>query len=270
MTRPFSASLIASVLWLAACGGSPTQPPPVVPPPVVEPPVVEPPAPPPPPPAPAAPSLGVTKILAFGDSMTEGVDSAPLAYTFALDWRLPLDAGRAPSYPFKLKTLIDARYTGQSVSVYNGGFAGRQAREDEGRFSQAMSEGKPDLILLMEGANDLNAELGPTETVDSRVNAVVNSLENMFREAERRGIPVLVATLPPQRPGGPKAWGVELLPEFNDEVARMAMKKGIPMVDVAQLPLSFIGQDGLHPTDAGYQRIAEMWLDAIKSRYEKQ
>lgn len=269
MTRRLWAVSIVSLLWLAGCGGSPTQPPPVVPPPVVEPPV-EPPPPPPPPPPPAVPSLTVTKILAFGDSMTEGVDSPPLSFAFALDWRLPLDAGRAVSYPFKLKKLIEARYTGQTVAVYNGGFAGRQAREDRGRFGQALSEGRPDLILLMEGANDLNAELGPTETIDSRANSVVYALEDMFRDAAGRQIPVLIATLPPQRPGGPKAWGVELLPEFNEELERMATKKGIPMVDVARLPLSLIGQDGLHPTEAGYQRIAEMWFDAIKARYEKQ
>lgn len=267
MTRTLSAVVAGSVLWLAACGGSPTQPPPIVTPPVVQPPVVEPPAPPPPqPPAPVVPSLGVTKILAFGDSMTEGVDSPPLSFAFALDWRLPLDAGRTTSYPFKLKKLIEARYTGQSIVVYNGGLAGRQARDDHGRFVQAVSDAKPDLILLMEGANDLNGELAPGEGINARVTAVTSALEDMVRNV---GVPVLMATLPPQRPGGPKAWGIELLPRFNDAVKAMGAKKNVPVVDVSQLPLSFIGQDGLHPTDAGYQRIAEMWFDAIKTRYEK-
>jgi hypothetical protein len=34
------------------------------------------------------------------------------------------------------------------------------------------------------------------------------------------------------------------------------------------MPESLIGQDGLHPTEEGYQRLAEIYLDAIKSTYE--
>jgi lysophospholipase L1-like esterase len=98
---------------------------------------------------------------------------------------------------------------------------------------------------------------------------VVDALEDMVRDAQMRGIPVLIGTQTPQRPGGPKAWGVELLPRFNDALRGMAAKKNVPVVDFAQLPMSFIGQDGLHPSEAGYQRMAEMWLDAIKSRYEQ-
>ena len=251
----------------AACGGGESRGP--VPTPIVQPsPNPDPPSNPIPPATPA-PTLTVSRILAFGDSITEGTDSPPLSFDI-LGWNLPLAAGRSQSYPFKLKALIDARYTGQTIAVYNGGWAGRQAREDrDGRFGQALSEGKPDLILLLEGANDLNAVLGPNEGINARVTSVVDALEDMVREAKNRGIPVLIATQTPQRPGGPKAWGVELLPRFNDNLRAMASKKDVPLVDLSQLPLTFIGQDGLHPTEAGYQRIAEIWLDALKSRYEK-
>ena len=253
-------------LGVAACGGDsprpPTQPPPSVQPPGAGDPIPQPPAP------VAPPTLTVSKILAFGDSITEGVDSPPLAFDI-LPWNLPLAAGRPQSYPYKLQALIDARYTGQAISVFNGGWAGRQARDDRGRFTQAMSEGKPDLILLLEGANDLNAALGENEGVNARVTSIVDALEDMVRDAGFRGIPLLIATQTPQRPGGPKAWGVELQPRFNDALRTMAGKKSVPVVEFAQLPLSFIGQDGLHPSEAGYQRIAELWLDAIKSRYEK-
>jgi lysophospholipase L1-like esterase len=210
----------------------------------------------------------VTKILAFGDSMTEGVDSVPLSLT-ADEWTLPLVAGRSQSYPFKLKALIDARYTSQTIAVYNGGFAGRQARDDRGRFSQALSEGKPDLVLLMEGANDFNGPLIGAEGINARVQSVVDALEDMIREASFRGIPVMVATLPPQRPNSPKGGGVEFIPRFNDAVRVMAAKKGADVVDIGSLPLAMIGADGLHPTEAGYQRIAEIWLDAIKAKYER-
>ena len=49
----------------------------------------------------------------------------------------------------------------------------------------------------------------------------------------------------------------------------MASKKGAILVDVnGQFPLPLIGQDGLHPTEPGYQTLAEMMFEAIKTRYE--
>ena len=251
------AALLAGLL-VAGCGGNPSGPPPVQPPPVQPPP--EPTNPPTP------PTLAVNRILAFGDSMTEGVDQPP----FPKALTLALDAGRSQSYPFKLKSAMDSRYTNQSVSVANAGSAGKQAREDRDRFNRAMSDASPELILLLEGANDLNGPLAPGEGVNARVASVVNALEDMVRDATGRGVTVFIATLPPQRPGGAKAGGIEYLPRFNDSVKSMAQKKGAELVDInAKLELSFIGQDGLHPTEAGYQRIAEIWLDSIKARYER-
>ena len=49
----------------------------------------------------------------------------------------------------------------------------------------------------------------------------------------------------------------------------MAASKGAQIVDIGSLPLSMIGQDGLHPTEAGYARIAELWFEAIKARFEQ-
>ena len=261
-TRAVLYLMLAGIPSLAvtACSGSPIQPGPG--------PIVQPPPPPPPPPPGPVPVLGITKILAFGDSMTQGVDSPPLALT-ALDWTLPLSAGRSQSYPFKLKALIEARYTGQTFSIYNGGLAGRNAREDRERFSRALSEAdRPELVLLMEGANDFNSPLEVGEGINARVRSVVDALEDMVREAMARGIPVMIATLPPQRP--PKGAGSEYVTRFNDLVRTMAANKGAQIVDIGSLPSSLIGQDGLHPSEAGYARIAEIWFDAIKTRFERQ
>ncbi|MBA3295901.1 MAG: SGNH/GDSL hydrolase family protein [Acidobacteria bacterium] len=255
--------LLAAIAMTPACGSSPTSPrPPVVPPPVVEPPVE-------PPPPIRPPTLDLSTILAFGDSMTEGVDQPPLTLD-TLGWTLPTTAGRTQGYPFKLQTLIDQRYTAQVVSVYNGGWAGRKAADDRDRFNQAISEARPQLVLLMEGANDLNEPLAEGEGVNARVTKVVNALEDLVRDATGRGLPVMIATLPPQRAGGSRAGGVDLLPRFNDELKVMAGKKNAQLVDInAQVPLSLIGKDGLHPTEAGYQKIAEIRFDAIKARYQR-
>ena len=246
---------------IAGCGASPTAPaPPPAPQPIVD-------AGPPPPPAPS-PRLNITRILAFGDSMTEGVDS-PAVPSLGFSRLLQASPGRAESYPFKLQTLVSERYRDQSIEIFNEGIAGRQARNDRERFNQAMSKVHPELILLLEGANDLGGPLDPGEGINARVTLVVGSLEDMVRDAGFRAIPVMIGTLPPQRPGAPKAGGVAALPRFNAAVVEMAGKKGAQLVDIGQLPLSLIGADGLHPSEAGYQRMAEIWFAAIKARFEQ-
>jgi lysophospholipase L1-like esterase len=179
---------------------------------------------------------------------------------------LGLDAGLAQSYPFKLQAMLSARYSAQTVTVANAGWAGRRASEDRSRLASAIRDASPELVLLMEGANDLNSIAGQPGT-NAGVDATVGHLEDMVRDTVGRSIPVLLATLPPQRP--PKGTAADLLPRFNSGLKAMAEKKGATIIDVNQLlPASFIGQDGLHPTEAGYQQLAEIMFDAIKTRYE--
>jgi lysophospholipase L1-like esterase len=244
--------LVFAGLFTLACGSA-TSPTPIVPDPPSNP------APPAPTPTPVPPpTLRVTRILAFGDSITWGTTSPAIVTS--------LSAGIPESYPFKLQTLVSARYTAQTITVSNFGNSGEQVL-DSGtlkRFNNALSEAKPELVLLMEGANDLNNIQG---SVNDAITVIVGNLEEMVKEAGRRGIPIMVGTLPPERLA--KRGAAAFLPRFNDAVKVMAAKKGGILVDVnAQFPESLIGQDGLHPTEEGYQRLAEIYLEAIKGVYE--
>jgi lysophospholipase L1-like esterase len=249
MRRRILPAVLLLGFFASACGssGPPTGPGPIVTPP---------PDPQPPPPPPPPPTLGVTQILCFGDSMTAGTVSPALA-------RFALDAGRPESYPFKLQTLLAARYTAQTITVLNAGQAREPAEQARDRFNGALSEAKPQLLLLMEGANDLNSP----GSID--VSEIVSAMEDMVRDATLRGIPVMVATLPPQRLGGRNTADPELLDKFNRDLRLMASKKGAQLIDVnTMLPLSLIGEDGLHPTEQGYQKLAEIFFDAVKAKYE--
>jgi lysophospholipase L1-like esterase len=261
-TPDFHHGLLAAGLFLTvltcACGSSA---PPTGPGPIVTPPPIVVPTPPTPPVTP--PALAITRILSFGDSMTEGTTQPSYA-------PFTLTAGKPESYPFKLQTLLAARYTAQTVAVSNAGRAGENAAavspSARSRLSGALSEARPELVILMEGANDLNTldSVGSTD-----VSPVVGALEDMVRDAIGRGAQVMVATLPPQRTNSQRGNAGSRLPKYNNELKLMAAKKGAMLVDVnALLPLSFIGQDGLHPTEAGYDAIAQIFLDAIKAKYE--
>jgi lysophospholipase L1-like esterase len=198
----------------------------------------------------------VDRFLAFGDSMTEGTTSP----TF----QSVLTAGLSQSYPYKLQDRLRARYTAQTVFVMNGGKAGERAMDGVRRLPDVISEAQPNVLLLMEGVNDLNAFGG------DGIGPAVGALEEMTKFARARGISVFVATLPPQRPGGPKAVSEHLIGRFNNEIKRMAPEEGAFVVDLnAGFDLSLIGADGLHPTEAGYARVAEIMFDAIRSRFER-
>ena len=249
--------VVAGLLLCAvACGGGRT---PVSPtPPPIDPPPVEPPPPPP------VPTLGLTRILAFGDSMTYGTMQPVYSPTL-------LTPGIPQSYPYKLGTLLSARYTSQEIVTLNAGNPGESARgsETRGRFGAMVAEAQPDVVVLMEGANDLNS-LPPGGSVNETVDSTAAAMEDMVRDAvERYHVRVMLATLPPQREGGRRTAAPGVLDRYNSALRQMAAKKGALLVDVyAQFPLSFIGQDGLHPTEAGYDKLAEIFRDAIVGAYD--
>ena len=167
------------------------------------------------------------------------------------------------SYPYRLQTLITERYTAQTIEVFNAGIGGKYASDDRGRLIDTVRETRPEVVLLMHGANDLNRDGEPG------VGQMIGSLEGMIGEAVSRGARVFVATLPPQRPNS-KGGAAPFLTEVNNQIRRMAPDEGATLVDVfAGMTLSDIGQDGLHPTEAGYQKMAAIWLDALKVAFER-
>lgn len=207
------------------------------------------------------PQLSVTKIVAYGDSLTEGVTS-PDPTTLLLN--LP------DSYPMQLQGLLSARYTDQPVEVFNEGCSGEFADGSSAnclggvkRLPGVLDRDQPQVMLLMHGANDLNNR--------RPISGVIGALEQMIGEAQRRGIVVIVASLPPQNPDGSRGKGAGALPEFSREVGRMAADEGAIFLDLFNILgtwQGYIGVDGLHPTPTGYQRIAQLWQEAIQVRFE--
>lgn len=245
----------AAALVTAGCGGGqpPTQP---------TPPPQPTPTPTPTPTPVVPPTLKITRILAFGDSMTWGTVSQPPQLFAALD------AGIPESYPNKLQSQLGTRYSAQTISVFNAGSPGNRATQsgERDRLARAIRDCSPELVILLEGANDLNNISGSTNAF---IDSVAGAMEDMVREVQGRGLPVFVSTLPEQRPGQPNTQNAALVPRYNSTLASMCGKKGATLVDLyAMFPLSLIGRDGLHPTELGYDKFAEIFLDAIRQRYE--
>jgi lysophospholipase L1-like esterase len=259
--RAAAASLIVLTLigaW-GCSGGSPNRPTPT-PTPQPQP---QPPTPPtvtPDPPAgpstpPPSPRLAKARFVAFGDSLTEGVVSSSLMFTL-------VDIPSA--YPARLATALRTRYYDQTdIVVLNEGKAGEFALDGKVRLPDVIKTDAPQVVLLMEGANELNV-MGRRG-----VSRAVGALEDMIKDARRRGCIVFVATLPPQRASGVNGFGAPYVEELNAQIRKTAADEGATLVDVyPQFDLSLVGQDGLHLTEAGYVRLGAIFADAIRQSFE--
>lgn len=250
------AALAAVLLVVSACGGSPTAPPP--PPPGPGGPIVE-----PPPVVPPTWDATKTKIMAFGDSLTED-DLDPVLFRGAHD---PSGPGGAGSYPFKLHAILTGIYTSQTFNVYNLGFGGEKAGNSgtRERLVAGLNTYAPQVLLLMHGTNDL---LG-----GGSQNATVAAVEEMVLLAQQRGIVVFVASLPPQTPfnavkGTPNV--PEEIPGYNAKLQTMAANRGAFFVDInPYITMAMLEPDGLHLLEAGNKRMAEVFYEALKAKYHK-
>ncbi len=216
----------------------------------------------------APPPLGRTTFLAFGDSMTAGEITAPLAAVTGVDGS-PLFRQilvPAESYPTKLLALLRARYFTQASQfvVTNAGSSREWAVDGVNRLPTVMAATNAQVVLLLSGANDIQA-VPQLDTVE----AAALSLRTMIRFARGRGAIVFVATLPPGRLGGRNSLNPSLVQTFNGLIRAGATAEGAVLVDLnaamAADVNTLIGTDGLHPTAAGYQRMAETFFTAIRA-----
>ena len=206
----------------------------------------------------AIPQLAKMKFLAFGDSLTQGVTSpAPALLIFN-----PIDA-----YPLKLQQLLSTRYLDQTIVMTNAGRAGEKIDAGRARLSDVLDANDPQVLLLLHGANDLNNLRGDA------IPTIIHGLEDMIGKAERRGIAIFLATLPPQNPAGNNGDGANYVPELNQRIRALAADEGAILVDLyagfGGTWVGYIGEDGLHPTPQGYDRMAEIWRDRIQEVYDR-
>jgi lysophospholipase L1-like esterase len=215
-----------------------------------------------------AQTLRASRILAFGDSITEGKTAAGLVPGVSVTG-CPNDPGRLTSYPRVLAANLTADYPLQTLPVTNCGSGGETAVEGVVRLPTAFALGSYDVVLLMEGGNDLNQLAGETQAI--AVNQVSTAIVTMIRNA-RPGRTVFVGTLPPQRSGGSRASRPEWVEPVNNRLRSVVPQEGALLVDVYQAlggsPDPYIDSDGIHPTVAGHAKIAEAFLAAIKLRLE--
>ena len=206
--------------------------------------------------------LGAGRILAFGDSITAGTDGGGTLVPGAVD-----GSTETPfAYPRVLDPLLVDRYRLQSPIVFARGRPGEYAEEGRARLVGAIGQTRPDILLLMEGTNNLL--FGSAGAADAAI-----SLRLMVQHAKSQNVRVLLATIPPQRAGGSRNrdFMAALVPVLNESIREIAKTENVPLVDIYEVfikDMSLIGSDDLHPTARGFRVMADTFFEAIKQHGE--
>ena len=145
----------------------------------------------------------------------------------------------------------------------NSGVPGEYAVDSVKRFPQVMNSVRPEVVLLLDGYNDLN-NFG-----SSAISSAAAAVEAMAKDARNRGARVYIASLTPPRAGGRSAIPASTIATYNDRMRAIAAGENAVFVDLYQALVgnvtTYIGSDGLHPTEVGYQKIAETFFTSIQA-----
>ncbi len=166
--------------------------------------------------------MAVTRILAFGDSLTAGFGVAP-----------------DKSFPAQLAVRLKAdRY---DVVMDNGGVSGDTTADGLARFDWTMGD-HPDVVVVELGANDMLRGLPP-----ARAAANLDAILDKLKAAKTK---VLLVGFK-----APNNWGADYQKSFDAIYPMLAKKYNVPLypffLDGVALDPKLNQADGLHPTAAG-------------------
>ena len=189
---------------------------------------------------------GKIVVLAFGDSITRGVGDGPRPGDTP-----PGTAG----YPLRLQVLL-------GVTVINDGHSGERTSDGLLRLQRDVKDTRADYAILIEGTNDL---LGG----EDRHRAAEN-MRSMIDAVRGAGAVPMLGTIPPlccdvesARPQ------LGSLPAYDEELRALAAGNGVTLIDFygaftggPQAPYDparglIHAPEGIHPTPAGYDAMAE-------------
>ncbi|HSK81571.1 MAG TPA: GDSL-type esterase/lipase family protein [Thermoanaerobaculia bacterium] len=196
-----------------------------------------------------------TTYIAFGDSITEGFgDDDPARVE-------PEDKG----YPARLEDLLEN--SGRAADVENHGFGGERTVEAVTRIGPILqTAGAGDVLLLMEGTNDITRNIG--------IESTLFNLDEMANRAERRGIQVVHATVIPRIPEAEVDQNNYLTQQLNGLIRNLAGVRQRGLADpfevflreanlfarlYANAPKDPVG----HPNGAGYDVLADVFFDVL-------
>lgn len=177
------------------------------------------------------------KLVAVGDSLTEG---------------LGVDPDQA--YPAQLERRLVA--AGLDWEVVNAGESGETSSGALSRVDWILKSTKPQAVILATGANDGLRGVDP-EITKQNLDAIVGKLK-------AANVKVLMAGML-----APPNLGAEYANKVKDAYSSVAEKHGVPLIPfilegVAKVP-ELNQEDGKHPTAEGYTKIVDLIFEDVKT-----
>ena len=170
-----------------------------------------------------------TRVLAFGDSLTQGYGVPP-----GLD------------FPNVLERALKAK--GINATIVNAGVSGDTSAGGLARLDWSLGDAKtqPDAAIVELGANDGLRGLAPSE--------MEKNLDAILAKLKARNIPVLLAGMK-----GPRNFGSAYAAEFDAVFPRLAKKYDVLFypffLEGVALNRALVQPDGLHPNPKGVDAI---------------
>ncbi len=188
---------------------------------------------------------GKIVLLAFGDSITRGMGDGP-------------QPGHTPpgtgGYPLRLEKLL-------GVKVMNDGSSGERTAEGLPRLQRDVADTHPDYAILLEGTNDLLGGESSSRAVDN--------MRSMVHSVRAAGVVPILGTITPFCCDIEKRHPRSATLAYNDALRALAASEGVKLVDFYAAYAGGPGDaydanrglihspEGLHPTAAGYDAMAE-------------
>mgnify|MGYP000878748420 CR=1 FL=1 len=218
---------------------------------------------------PSVPTTTAEVTLAFGDSITYGTSSRieQIGGTNFI-------AGTVlEGYPSRLQRQLKARYPQQPIAMTNAGVPGECAsapctsQSGQSRLGGLLS-GTQDLVVLLEGVNDVDI---------NSIGGIAAALRQMVQASKAGGRAVVLCTLLPVKPDevlGLFSHDPTRIKALNEEIRLIAAQEGVVLADLYaafggdSVNTSWLSPDGLHPNDAGYDRLTDVLFSVIVDNFE--
>ncbi len=204
-----------------------------------------------------APPIAVNSLLeenhytAFGDSITYGY----------LDYHPAPELGYIP----RLDEIMDQHYG--DTEIINEGRLGETTPNGLSRFDDVLTTYSSQYLLLKEGTNDIIFHEISTDTSEFNI-------REMVRKAKNYGVLILLATIIPRNDW---RWGIiyykERIYELNRRIRDIAKNERVPLIDLFEIFFNYpqedggwtslLSEDNVHPSEKGYQLMAESWFSEI-------
>jgi acyl-CoA thioesterase I len=165
-----------------------------------------------------------------------------------------------------LNDMLQNAYLKAEIKLNNLGLPGDTARGGLFRLQHQVIKSQPDAVLIQFGINDLYSDI-PANDYKSNVEAMVHLIQEKY-SAEI----ILVTSVCFVTPGDNAA-----INTFYQKLAELSEDYGLPLVKVHEYwrskldkgtPYdSIVKNDYVHPTEAGYQLMAEAIMQVFESSH---